>query len=211
MKYRISALALALFTFALLFTGCGTGDSVASSAKASLSAIVKAFPDLTGEDNVYFALSAPGSKATLAVGKDPSQTADEDFLLITPLKPFTEAGLTIDKLGEGYMVNVNNLMVYTSFEHASAKKSFVEALFERIGADRSILTYDEDTGRYVVSLGNARFEFAKDYKTNEKDLVFVLTAAPLLSAGVDAQKLEGWSLEKDGNGADVLVLSCQLG
>jgi hypothetical protein len=64
-------------------------------------------------------------------------------------------------------------------------------------------------------LGNGKFEFAKDYQNNDKDIVFVLNAAPLKEAGVDVEHVEGWVLktmtDENGNDIDLLLKPFDLG
>jgi hypothetical protein len=44
-----------------------------------------------------------------------------------------------------------------------------------------------------VDLGDGNlFEWAKDMRTNDKDMVFVLNPDPFIAAGVDPNRVEGW-------------------
>ena len=60
-----------------------------------------------------------------------------------------------------------------------------------------------------MKLTRGKFEWAKDYKTNDKDIVFVIAAKPLADIGVDVQNIEGWIFktmdEPDGSKIDVLL------
>ena len=62
---------------------------------------------------------------------------------------------------------------------------------------------------YGIKLTGGKFEWAKDYTTNGKDLVFVLLAQPLKNLGVNVNQVNGWTFssvqEADGGSIDVLL------
>jgi hypothetical protein len=65
---------------------------------------------------------------------------------------------------------------------------------------RDSINYHTSLDHYGVKLGDGNmFEWARDLKTNtatgenqDKDIVFVLNPQPLIAAGVDPGKVEGW-------------------
>jgi len=75
--------------------------------------------------------------------------------------------------------------------------------------DRSVLTYHTALDHYGIKLTNGKFEYAKDYTNNDKDIVFVLAADPLKAVGVDVQNVSGWVFKtmqnEDGSSIDVLL------
>ncbi|MDR0876139.1 MAG: hypothetical protein LBN12_08025, partial [Clostridiales Family XIII bacterium] len=81
---------------------------------------------------------------------------------------------------------------------------------------RDSIGYHTALDHYNVMLGDGNmFEWAKDFSVNgqtkenqDKDIVFVLNPEPLIAAGVDPEKVDGWayaqvSVEIDGKAADV--------
>jgi hypothetical protein len=81
---------------------------------------------------------------------------------------------------------------------------------------RDSIGYHTALDHYNVMLGDGNmFEWAKDFAVNgqtdenqDKDIVFVLNPEPLIAAGVDPEKVDGWvyaqvPVEIDGKAADV--------
>lgn len=207
MKKIITA-AISLVLAAALFTGCASTDVVLKYSKESFANIMKAYPTLVTEtkDN-YYSLTVD-KETLLKVSRDYS-ASEEDIVLSTPIQPFIKAGLDVTKLGKGYKTDDANLYLVTDFGKGTGAKSTVEqALFESVTADRKALTYHQELDHYGVVLNGGKFEFAKDYTKNDKDLVFVIAAKPLRDIGVNVQKIDGWVFKtmKDESGKDVDVL-----
>ena len=205
------ALAGALLA-AVLLTGCAAADVVLKYSPGSLDALLKAFPsivtDNTAKDHYYY-LTVDGA-ATLKISHDYDMTGAEDIVMETALKPFTDAGLAPAKLGEGYRVDGDKLLLTADYGKGTGKKETVtDALFESVKANRTVLTYHQALDHYGVKLAKGKFEWAKDYKTNDKDIVFVIAAKPLADLGVDVQHVDGWVFktiqDTDGSNVDVLL------
>jgi hypothetical protein len=66
---------------------------------------------------------------------------------------------------------------------------------------RDSINYHTSLDHYGVKLGDGNmFEWAKDMQVNgyddsnqDKDIVFVLNPDPLIAAGADPEKIEGWA------------------
>lgn len=207
MKKIVTALA-AVAAAAVLFAGCASTDVVQKYSKQSFSEILKADPSLVteGKNNDYI-LTVDG-KTFLTVSRDYSQS-EEDIVLSTPVQPFLNAGLDVTKLGKGYKADGTNLYLITDFGKGTGKKDTPEqALFESVTADRKALTYHQALDHYGIVLSGGKFEFAKDYTKNDKDIVFAIAAKPLRDLGVDVQKVEGWTFKtmQDESGKDVDLL-----
>lgn len=204
--FGVAALALSL----LLLAGCTGLDVILRDSPKSLDAIVSAKPALvlapTG-DSPYFALSVDGA-TSLLVSKDYSLST-EDVLFETPLKPFVDAGLDVSKLPAGYRADAEKLYLTADFGSGKdAKTSITSALLASAAFDRSVLGYHAALDHYGVALPGGKFEWAKDYTTNDKDIVFVLAAKPLADLGVDVQNIDGWVFKtmQDDAGKDFDVL-----
>ncbi len=207
MKKILTAFA-AVAAAAVLFAGCASTDVVQKYSKQSFSEILKAAPSLVteGKNNDYI-LTVDG-KTFLTVSRDYSQS-EEDIVLSTPVQPFINAGLDVTKLGKGYKADGTNLYLITDFGKGTGKKDTPEqALFESVTADRKALTYHQALDHYGIVLNGGKFEFAKDYTKNDKDIVFAIAAKPLRDLGVDVQKVEGWTFKtmQDESGKDVDLL-----
>lgn len=207
MKKIVTAFA-AIVAATVLFTGCATTDVVQKYSKQSFSDILKTDPSLVSEGkNNDFILTADG-KTLLTVSRDYSKS-EEDIVLSTPIQPFVNAGLDVSKLGKGYRADSTNLYLVTDFGKGTGGKDTPEqALFESVTADRKALTYHQALDHYGIVLNGGKFEFAKDYTKNDKDIVFAIAAKPLRDLGVDVQDVEGWTFKtmKDESGKDVDLL-----
>ena len=76
------------------------------------------------------------------------------------------------------------------------------AAYEQIvNLSRGSISYHMALDHYGVALGGGNmFEWAKDLERNtfadgeqDKDIVFVLNPEPMIAAGVDPEKVEGWA------------------
>lgn len=206
---------IALLTVAAAVTvlaGCAATDVVLKYSGSSLNAIVEAFPSVVTDrtkPDPYYTISIDGETALLVSG-DYSRTDKEDIAIRTPLKPFTDAGLDTAKLGEGYRTDGDTLYVTADYgQGTGVQDSVTDAVLDCVNADRRVLSYHMELDHFGIALPGGKIEWAKDYKTNDKDIVFVIAAKPLADIGVDVQNIEGWVFktmqDEDGNDIDVLL------
>lgn len=200
---------LALISAALLLAGCAATDVVLKYSQGSLDAIAGAHPTLVkqGADGDYY-LSVDGETA-LVGARDYGASASEDIAIKTPLQPFLDAGLDVARLGEGYRADETALYLSADYgDGTGAKDSLTKAVFESVAYERRALSYHQELDHYGIQLPGGKFEWAKDYKKNDKDIVFVIAAAPLAAIGVDVENIEGWAFTtmKDESGGDFDVL-----
>jgi len=202
-----------LFAFVATFlAGCSGADVVLKYSPGSFTRIVEKYPGLvtdnTQQDH-YYDLTVDG-ETTLKISRDYELTGAEDIMIETPLKPFVDAGLDAAGLGDGYKA-VGDLLYLTADygDGNGARDTVTDALFASVDADRSVLTYHQQLDHYGVKLAAGKFEWAKDYTNNDKDIVFVIKAQPLKDLGVDVSNISGWALvtvqEPDGGNVDVLA------
>lgn len=182
----------------LLLAACTDTDVVRKFSHMSFEDITGAYPSVAapfGDGKDGFVISADG-ETFLHISADFSAGTD-DIVVITPLAPFINAGLDVTRLGGGLGADDESLSMTTDFGSKSGKAATVaDALFAAVDADRSVLSYHEELDHYVIALSAGKFEFAKDHRTNDKDLVFILDAALLKQAGVDVNAVEGWVFAK---------------
>lgn len=111
------------------------------------------------------------------------------------LTPFIKAGLVVSKLN-----NADDKWLYFAEDFAMLPKFKATALkqFEYIvSIGRANLGYHLEMDHYNLTLDEGNlFEWAKDLTTNDKDIVFVLNPEPLINAGVNPLKVEGWIYDK---------------
>ncbi len=215
MKRKTSIMLFVLMLTADVFSACAQLDVVKTYANESMNEIAYTFQSASSvTSDGKFTFSADGETFLVVSG---DYAADKsDISISTPLAPFLAAGLSENKLPEGYSISGDRLLLSSDFGAGTGKMDgFVPALFESVSAQRLALSYHEELSHFGISLGNGKFEFAKDYKTNDKDVVFVLNAIPLKEAGVDVEHVDGWVLktmaDKSGNDVDLLLKPFNLG
>lgn len=205
---KILAAVLTLMLTAVLAAGCAATDVVLKYGRSSFEAITDAFPDLVSSSDGYFTLTADGM-TSLKVSSD-FKAGRDDIVLETPIEPFVKAGLDASRLPEGFGAEGGRLYLTTDYGDGTGTHDNVrDALFEAIKADRMTLSYHKELDHFGISLARGKFEWAKDYTKNDKDIVFVISAEPLADLGVDVRNIEGWAfltmMGENGNDMDVLV------
>ena len=208
---------MTVLTTAIL-TGCAGTDVVLKYSPASFESIVNQYPDLITDNTMtdhYYSLTVDG-ETKLQISHDYSLTGSDDIEIVTPIKPFTDSGLNPSKLGDGYRTTGDALILTADYGTGSGMKDTVtDSLFESVKSDRAMLTYHQKLDHYGIKMTAGKFEWAKDYKTNDKDIVFVIRAQPLKDLGVDVQNIAGWTFttvqDTDGSNVDVLLKAYNLG
>lgn len=208
---KIGSLFIVSVMAAVILTACAGTDVVLKYSPGSFGTIVKEFPGLITDqtlDDHYYYLTVDG-ETTLKISHDYDLTGSEDIVIQTPAAPFAAAGLDLSNLGEGYRTDGEMLYLTADYGKGTGTKDTVtDSLFESAKADRTGLTYHQLLDHYGIKLLKGKFEFAKDYTTNDKDLVFVIAAKPLAEMGVDVQNIDGWLFKtmKDTDGSDIDLL-----
>ena len=191
---------------AVVQTAGGNLDVVGKQSITSFETILNTIPDNVKEDEINggWSLNAPDGSVRFIWAKDYSQSPLHDVMLELDAAPFVSAGLDTDKLPDNYAAYDGMLMVGTKL---GTEKPVYEgeatplAAYEQIvNKHRSFINYHMDMDHYGVKLGGDNmFEWAKNMETNtvknqnqDKDIVFALNPEPLIAAGVDPEKVEGW-------------------
>jgi len=216
MKKLLAGSALVL-SLAVIAAGCSAADVVLKYSPASFTKIVGTYPDLvtdTTKTDHYYSITVDG-ETTLKISHDYSLTGANDIMIVTPLQPFADAGLDTSKLSAGYSVSGGLLELTADYGNGTGMKDTVtDSLFDSVKSDRTMLTYHGALDHYGIKLTNGKFEYAKDYTDNDKDIVFVLAADPLTALGVDVNNVSGWTFKtmqnEDGSSVDVLLKAYDL-
>ena len=214
---KIITITAILALSAVILAGCSSTDVVLKYSPDSFKTIAEKYPNII-KDNTktdhYYYLTVDG-ETTLKISHDYSLTGTDDIMLQTPLKPFVDAGLDVSKLGTGYKVADDMLYLTADYGNGTGMKDTVtDSLFESVKHDRSVLTYHQKLDHYGIKLTAGKFEWAKDYTTNDKDIVFVIKTQPLKDMGVDVNNISGWTFatvqDTDGSNVDVLLKAYNL-
>jgi hypothetical protein len=181
----------------------------ATSVAGQIDAITSASETVDSADaagvganaSVGWALFAPDGDARFVWSEDYSGSARYDAAVEFTAPPFIKAGLDPDKLPYNFAFKGGKLVVGTKFGDDSLEydgdATAIKSYEQIVSHYREAVGYHAALDHYGVSLGDGNmFEWAKDMKTNDKDIVFVLNPEPLIAAGVDPEKVDGWVYAK---------------
>jgi len=194
-----------ILTVALSLAACQATDVVGKFAVTSFEALLNKIPEKITSDEVNngWALTSPTGERFIW-GKDFSSEGTPDVMLEFDSQPFINAGLDVNRLPKEMYVydsTSNKLMIrselgdekFTYNDTAAPLDSFKKL----VETHRDNIGYHEALDHYGAALDNGNmFEWAKDLNTNDKDIVFVLNPQPLIDAGADPNKVEGWVFAK---------------
>ena len=202
--------------FLVVGTGIGLGscaatDVVGQVAATSFDAVVAKLGDKVGKSEMdpAWQITSPAGDLFL-IAQDfsrPNKDGESpDFEMDFDAKPFLAAGLDVTKLpmseAVGYKLEEGRFMLHFEWGDAPLKAATggkdTTATFRQILATyRDRIGYHEKLDHYGFALGDGNMvEWAKDLGTNDKDLVFVLNPEPLIKAGLDPNKVDGWVFTK---------------
>lgn len=203
----------------------GSTDVVKSGSVAAFNKVLTAIPDQVTKDekNSGWSLAAPDGSVRFIWSQDYSSSPLHDVMLEFDAKPFLDAGLDTEKLPENYAFYEDMLMVGQKLGNDKLiyeGEPTALAAYEQIADKyRPSLNYHAAMDHFGVKLGDGNmFEWAKNMEINtatnekqDKDIVFVLNPQPLIAAGVDPEKVEGWTygqvpVEENGRMVNVYKL-----
>ncbi len=200
MKKKV-VLTLLMSIVLLGLSGCGKLDVIGDQSEKSFEAVLSALQAKVSTDSNIdgWSLNAPDGEARFVWTKDFSKSST-DVMLELEAQPFIEAGLDLSKLPQE-MVSGDKIVLAKDLGNDNityvGEASPLDSYKKLVKHYRDSITYHTALDHYGVDIGNGNmFEWAKDMKTNDKDIVFVLNPQPFLDAGVDPTKLETWVFAK---------------
>lgn len=209
MKTKHTLLVISLVVIAIIaFISFGSRtslDLVAKVAVTSFDEFVKALPGNVSYDNERggWAIKGMDGKDRMILSKD-FNSNNPDLALEIEAEPFLKAGLDATKLpANQYIYDSSKGTITMPFElgdeqfGADAEESAMNALKQIVKTHRASIGYHQALDHYGITLGDGNmFEWAKDMRTNDKDMVFVMNPQPWIDAGVDPAKIQGWIFGK---------------
>jgi hypothetical protein len=181
----------------VLLASCAAIDVVGADAVRALGDVLDVLPAREDTSGGGWTLAADDFAAVglafdiLIVYIDPAPfiAAGLDVTAISPLPNEIVSTLGISFRTPSYdMLNIN------------VPKTPLEAFEKGVKANRKSVGYHSEMDHYNLDFGDGNMlEWAKDLASNDKDLVFVLNAEPLIAAGVDPNAVEGWSYDAEEN------------
>jgi len=159
------------FLAVMALTACSGLDVVKNDAVRSFGEVLKILPAENSKgDSTEWVIAAPDSTAWF-------YWKNQEIRMVV-------------KLNE-----MEDLLVYSSPQSEAPLRDAPLKLLEK-NADffRTSLGYHAEMDHYnfTIENGNA-FEWAKDLEKNQLDIVFALNPEPLIAAGLDPKKLNGWT------------------
>lgn len=200
----VAALVLAVV---LVFTAaCAKLDVVGQQSVNAFDEVLKAASDRVSADeqNAGWSLTAPDGSARFVWSAELGKGTLYDVLLAVDATPFIDAGLDTSRLPKNYTVEGDSILVGIwlgdDVETPTEGETPLASYRQIVDKHASVIGYHSAMDHYNVDLGDGNlFEWAKDLSVNtvdnsnqDKDIVFVLNPEPLIAAGVDPQKVEGW-------------------
>jgi hypothetical protein len=197
----MSPLFLALL--ALTALSCEKLDVVGTGSAASFGEVLKQIPQSVTPDrqNHGWSLAAPDMKARFIWSKNYAESPGYDAAIEFDAAPFLAAGLDLAKLPETHRFYDGKILVGTNLGTETlqyqGEATPLASYQQMVRFKRNHIGYHMAMDHYGVNLGGGNlFEWAKDLKTNDKDIVFVLDPAPFIGAGLDPSRVEGWLFAK---------------
>ncbi|TXT45174.1 MAG: putative lipoprotein [Spirochaetes bacterium] len=217
--YKLAGILGASMVLILGLASCAETDVVAKFSKSSFRAVLDASGERAAkaEGGLYWSLASPQGDQVLFAA-DFAGTSKPDLIMSFDAKPFLAAGLDMAKLEfpagteatlEGERLTIKFELGDNAFS-ADAGASFATAFDETVRTNRARIGYHAALDHYGISVGGGNmFEWSKDMKKNDKDIVWVLDPAPFAAAGVDPGAVGGWLFAKvetmDESGKTVFV------
>lgn len=206
---KVSILTLILITIITL-TSCKKLDVVGNYSIKSFDKLLTTIDDGITSDEIIngWSLEAPDGSVRFTWSKDFSQSSQYDLILELNAEPFINAGLDVTKLPDTIVYSKDKILLGTKLGSYELKYNGsptpLTSYNHIVDNYRKSIGYHADLDHFNIDLGNGNmFEWAKDMATNtvdnssqDKDIVFVLNPEPFITAGVDADSVEGWTFTK---------------
>lgn len=202
----VGIIAIAALVFGIIQLVGGNLDVIGQTSISSFAKVLAAVPAQVSADemNGGWSLAAPDGSIRFIWSQDYSASPLHDVMVELSAEPFIAAGLDVDKLPDNYSAYEDMLMIGTKLGNDqltyTGDVTALAAYEQLVKKYRSSVNYHTALDHFGVILGDGNmFEWAKDQAKNtvsgeiqDKDIVFVLNPEPLIAAGVDPQKVDGW-------------------
>jgi len=178
----------------LVFSSCAKLDVVAAGAISSFSAIGKA-ADVRFDSAAKSVLTSPDKSAQFIWLSKSLPGEQFDVYIDIDAAPFLAAGLDPAKLPAGIYSDGRirfGQKVSGSAQDRKQSPGASAALAHIIEVRPDLIGYHKALDHYGIDLNGAMFEWARDIKTNDKDIVFVVDPVIFQNAGTDPERVEGW-------------------
>ena len=195
---------------------CGKLDVVGTGSVKSFDRVLQQIPQAVRPDDAKggWSLTAPDNSVRFIWSRNYAESPLHDVMIEFDAAPFIAAGLDPQKLPGNLVFSDGRITAGTKLGTErltySGEVTPLASYEQIVKLKRDSIGYHMAMDHYGVSLGDGNlFEWAKDMAANDKDLVFVLNPEPFLKAGVDPNRIDGWTFAKvtvdDENGKPIEV------
>ncbi len=194
---------LCIFLFSTIgLAACNGLDVIGDQSEKSYQAVLESLQDQVSKDTDFggWSIEALDGSTRFEWSEDFSKTTGYDIRIVTDLQPFLDAGLDPAKLPAVMLID-NQIIVGASLGDDNiiytVTASPLDSYKKLVKHYRDRISYHMSLDHFGIKMDNGNmFEWAKDMKTNDKDIVFVLNPQPFIEAGVNPEKIEGWAYAK---------------
>ena len=181
--------------FVMFVGACTAGVGKKDASIVSFEGFASSVNWSLNETSKYFTFTSPDEQVVFALSSNFSLTTPYDYVMEIDATPFINAGLDITKLPEGMFVDNKIVLGYDLSTVDNNEENVVSAFEAVFNLDSSLIGYHAALDHYGLNLGNGNmFEWAKDFTTNDKDIVYVLNPQLFADAGVNLASIDGWIL-----------------
>lgn len=197
LKSLLPALAAALI---LSLSACSSLDVVGKESARAFENLLDVLPpektEWTAGDS--WLIPAPDQQAAVHIFLNENSLSDYVWAMEVSAQPFVDAGLDLEKLdGWVYKDGILSMRLILENDAPAEEASPLTIYNEVLKNHRSEIGYHTALDHFNIAFGSGNmFEWAKDLETNDKDVVFVLNPEPFTAAGVDPNRVEGWTFAK---------------
>jgi hypothetical protein len=196
-----------LLSILMFIAGCASTDVVKREAQSSFEAVLAVDTVKTSiKDGFAHIIVADGYHFELSLNP---QATNEDVIMGVMAMPFLDAGLDITKLPSNMRIKDDMLLITFDGIKGSMTYDAKGQMNSLLTNNRTLLGYHAELDHFGVALGDHKFEWAKNMATNDKDVVFILSASVLRAAGVNVESVNGWVF-KTMDGMDLLLKPIDL-
>ena len=202
MKKIVLLLAVLIF-----IAGCTSTDVVKREAQASFEEILAVDSvESSIMDGYAHIIITEGYHFDLSLNP---QSTTEDVIMAVMAMPFLDAGLDVTKLPSNMRIKDDMLLITFDGLKGSMTYDAKGQMDAILTNNRTLLGYHAELDHFGIALGDHKFEWAKNMATNDKDVVFILSAKVLRLAGVNVEAVDGW-LFVSMDGMDLLLKPIDL-
>ena len=196
---------LLIFIICILFltlSSCQKLDVIGNDSIASFEEMLSYFENSVSynHNNNAFELISPDNSTIFSWCANYLSESQNDFSISVDAKVFLEAGLNESKLPADIILKDGRLIIGTNLDYLQISTSELQTPLKAyeiiLEKKRYSLSFHFMGEHYSLKVGDDNsFEWAKDMRSNEMDIVFTLDPQLFVDTDTDLTKIQGWELK----------------